>query len=192
MNAHSSNAWYTVTRMTVHEPSTWTLNLPITLRTARAADIPKLEWYGQYAHFRHMLRRAYRDQLNERRVILVADCRSFPVGCIFIQLHSSNQHVADGSTRAYLYSFRVMELFQNNGIGTRLLNAAEDTLCQRKFRWATIAVAKDNRRALHLYERLDYRVFAEDAGQWSYTDQNGQTRYVHEPSWVLEKALPVG
>lgn len=175
--------------MTQLEPSPWTIHLTITVRSARAEDLPKLEWYGQYAHFRNLFRRAYREQMQDRRLMLIADCGSFPIGYVFIQLQSTHPRVADGCSRAYLYSFRVMEHFQNNGIGTRLLEEAEATLTQRGFQWTTIAVAKDNQRALRLYERLGYRIFADDPGTWSYTDHQGRVRQIDEPSWILEKNL---
>jgi hypothetical protein len=53
----------------------------------------------------------------------------------------------------------------------------------------TIAVAKDNPNARRLYERLGYRVFAEDAGCWSFMDPDGQWQRVTEPCYVLEKHL---
>ena len=56
--------------------------------------------------------------------MLVADCNDFPIGHIFIQLSSGEQHIADGRRRAYLYSLRVMDMFQGRGIGTRLIDEA--------------------------------------------------------------------
>ena len=35
-------------------------------------DLPKLEWYGEYLHFRRVFRRAYDDQLAGRRLMLLA------------------------------------------------------------------------------------------------------------------------
>ena len=177
--------------MTTFDQSSLTVRLPITIRVATKADIPKLEWYGQFIHYRNLFRRAYREQLEGRRVMLVADCNDFPVGQLFIQLHSSNRLIADGHRRAYFYSFRVMEMFRRQGIGTALVNEAEGIVMRRGFTSVTIAVVKENQAALRLYRRLGYRQFAEDAGRWSYIDHKGETQYVHEPCWVLEKSLKV-
>jgi ribosomal protein S18 acetylase RimI-like enzyme len=167
------------------------MDLPITVsfRLARRDDVPKFEWFGQYTHFRNLFRKAFREQERGQRLILVADCADFPIGHVFILLHSENERIADGQTRGYFYSFRVMEMFRGQGLGTRLLTEAEAILLERGFHWATIAAAKDNARARQLYERLGYTVFAEDIGEWSYTDHRGTLRNVHEPSWLLEKQL---
>lgn len=166
-----------------------TLNIDITLRLAQKSDLPRMEWYGQYVHFRNLFRRAYREQLQGKRLMLLADMNDFPIGHIFIQLRSSNTRIADGVSRAYLYSFRVMDLFQGKGIGTRLIQEAESILIDRGFGIVTIAVAKDNNGALRLYERLGYRKFADDPGKWSYIDHKGFTHYVEEPCWLLKKSL---
>jgi ribosomal protein S18 acetylase RimI-like enzyme len=165
------------------------VQIPIVLRIATSSDLPKLEWYGQYTHYRRVFRRAFREQQAGNRFILVAASRDFPVGLIIIQLRSTEPTVADGSTRAYLYSLRVMEMFRGQGIGTRLIREAESLIMDRGFQWTTIAVAKHNQRARRLYEGLDYQIIKEDPGQWSYLDHRGQPRYVSEPCWLLEKDL---
>ncbi len=177
--------------MTAFDQSSLTVRLSITIRVATKSDIPKLEWYGQFTHYRNLFRRAYRDQLEGRRVILVADCNNFPVGQLFIQLQSSNHLIADGRRRAYFYSFRVMEMFRGRGIGTALVSEAEGVVMRRDFASVTIAVVKANQAALRLYRQLGYQQFAEDSGRWSYIDHKGQTQYVHEPCWILEKSLRV-
>jgi len=75
------------------------------------------------------------------------------------------------------------------GVGTHLITEAETMLREGGFRWATIAAAKENAGARRLYERLGYRVFAEDPGNWSYIDHAGSLRHVHEPCWIMEKRL---
>ncbi|GAB4508452.1 MAG: GNAT family N-acetyltransferase [Anaerolineae bacterium] len=168
------------------------VELPIVIRAAERRDVPLMEWYGQYTHFRNLFHKTWREQLQGRRLMLVADCSGFPIGHVFIQLRSTNTRIADGRRRAYLYSFRVMEMFQGRGIGTRLLQEAERILQGRDYLWATIAVAKDNDGALRLYERLGYRKFAEDPGRWTYTDHEGNVIKVEEPCWILEKRLEMG
>jgi ribosomal protein S18 acetylase RimI-like enzyme len=166
-----------------------TVSLPVVLRLADGEDIPRLEWGGQYAHYRNLFRRAFREQLQGKRLILLADCNGYPIGQIFIQLRSRNGRIADGVRRAYFSSFRVLEMFQGCGIGTRLITEAEALVADRGFRQVTIAVAKDNRRALRLYERLGYHECGEDPGRWSYVDHRGIVRHVEEPCWVLKKVL---
>ncbi len=172
--------------MTALEQPTIIVPLSITLRPATRDDLPKLEWYGQYIHYRNLFRRAFREQQLGRRLILVADCNGFPVGHIFIQFIEPD---ASLERRAYLYSFRVMEMFRGQGIGTHLLQEAELILQERGYVSATISVAKDNPAARRLYERLGYRIFAEDEGRWRYVDHRGTLRLVHEPCWMLHKQI---
>lgn len=163
------------------------LELPITFRFAQEEDLPKLEWYGQYTHFRQLYRRTFADQLAGRRFMLLAVCQDFPIGQIFI--HISRPPFFTYDQHAYFYSLRVMDMFQRLGIGTRLLEAAEAIAIERGMRRATIAAAKNNPGARRLYERTGYKVFREDAGEWDYIDHKGDLQHVSEPSWVLEKNL---
>lgn len=172
--------------MTAIDQPTLTIPLAITLRAAVREDLPKLEWYGLYAHYRNLFRRAYREQQLGRRLMLVADCNNFPIGHLFIQFINPG----DGSEgRAYLYSFRVMEMFRGQGIGTRLMQEAETIIRQRGYSRVTISVAKANPDAKRLYERLGYQVFAQDEGRWRYADHRGNIRTVHEPCWMLHKQI---
>lgn len=174
--------------MTAVERPVLEVTLPILFRAATAADLPKLEWYGQYAHFRHLFMRAFREQQQGRRLMLIADSGGYPIGHIFVQF-SSNTVVDEVYRRSYLYSLRVMEMFRGQGIGTRLIHEAEQSLSVRGLQWATIAVAKENHRARKLYERLGYRIFGDDPGIWSYRDHEGETRTVKEPCWLLQKEI---
>jgi ribosomal protein S18 acetylase RimI-like enzyme len=175
--------------MTALERNSLTVSIPIQIRIATRADLPKMEWYGLYTHQRNLFRRAYREQQLGRRLILIADSNHFPVGQLFIQFVSMDSSIADGGNRAYLYSLRVMEMFRGYGIGTCLLQEAQAIIQDRGYEWSTIGVAKDNTQARRLYERLGYRVFAEDPGRWSYIDHEGRTRHVNEPCWLLQKQV---
>jgi ribosomal protein S18 acetylase RimI-like enzyme len=171
-------------------PTTFfTMTMPLTIRAMSAEDLQKLEWYGQYRHFRNVFARSYHDQAMGKRHLLVADFNGFPIGRLFILLRSRNLVVADGKHRAYLYSFAVLDMFQSMGIGSHLIRAAEEVLIERGFSTATLAVAKENDGALRLYQRHHYRIFAEDDGRWRYTDHRGVVRQVVEPAWLLEKTL---
>lgn len=178
--------------MTTFENRSLAVQMQIRLRLAQKDDLPKLEWYGQYQHYRQLFHRAYTEQMRGRRLMLLADCNNFPIGHIFIQLNSANTRIADGHSRAYLYAFRVMEMFRGQGIGTQMINEAENILLDRGFSRATIAVAKDNPRAQKLYKRLNYVIIGDDPGQWTYVDHNGLVNHVDEPCWVLEKKFNMG
>lgn len=161
----------------------------VNIREATEDDLPALEWEGRYQHFRRLYRHALSEAQRGRRILLVAEADAKIIGQIFIQLSSGRTELADGHTSGYLYSFRVRPDYRGQGIGTELLEQAEQVLQQLAFKRAVIAVARDNLGALRLYEHRGYRLFAEDPGEWSYVDHEGQLRHVSEPAYVLEKRL---
>ena len=165
------------------------LAVDLTIRKVRCDDLPKLEWYGQFEHFRRIFRRAYKEQKAGKRLLLIADMNGFPVARLFIQFQGENAILVDGSQRGYLYSLHVLDMFRRQGIGSRLIAVAEQVLRQRHYAIATIAVAKDNDGALRLYQRHGYDIFEENEGRWRYTDHRGNLRRVHEPCYFLAKTL---
>jgi ribosomal protein S18 acetylase RimI-like enzyme len=175
--------------MTATERHALSMQIDVIFRPAERDDLPKLEWYGQYTHFRRVFQRAYEDQLAGRRYLLVADLNGWPIGQVFIQLESLDEGWSHLGKRGYLYSLRVMDMFQRMGLGTALVHEAEGYLVARNYGSVSIAAAKENPGARRLYERLGYRVFMEDSGRWHYVDHEGRTRQVIEPCWVLEKIL---
>jgi ribosomal protein S18 acetylase RimI-like enzyme len=166
-----------------------TLTEKITIRLARAEDLPGLEWEGEYAHYRSLYRRVFEEMQQGKRLMMVAAAGATIVGQVFVQLLSAEREFADGVSRAYLYSLRVRPAWQGQGIGTRLISTAEKELRARGFTTAVIAAGKGNEGAFKLYQRLGYRVFAEDPGVWYFTDVNGIRQNVEEPCWVMEKSL---
>ncbi len=175
--------------MTATERRTLTLQLQVTFRLAERDDLPKLEWHGEYTHFRRVFQRAFEDQRAGRRLMLLADVNRYPIGQVFIQLESFDDFGRSVGKRGYLYSLRVMDAFQREGIGTSLIREAERILSERDYDSVSIAAARDNPGARRLYERLGYTVYTEDAGRWHYVDHEGRTRQVIEPCWILEKHL---
>ncbi len=142
--------------MVAREEMSWVVELPVTLRLARFDDLPKLEWYGQYTHFRNLFRRAFREQQQHRRLMLVADCNDFPIGHVFIQLHSTENGIADGNGRAYLYALRVMDMFRGQGIGTRLYEQLFAELKKMDIHAIIAGISLPNEASVKLHERLGF------------------------------------
>lgn len=161
----------------------------VLIRAATEADLPALEWDGEYRHFRRVYRAAMNEALQDRRMVLVAEVAGEVVGQLFVQLENVQLDPGGRRPTGYLYALRVRPPLRNQGIGTSLVTYAEGSLRERRFVRAAIAVAKDNSGALRLYRRLGYEVFGEDPGNWSYVDDEGQLRHVLEPSYLLDKEL---
>ena len=161
-----------------------------TVRLATRADLPALEWDGEFAHFRRLFAETYQQVEAGEALIWIAELSPHGIiGQIFVQLNGYHPELADGNSRAYLYAFRVRPSFRKKGIGTCVLRMAEADLARRGYRQVAINVARDNEDARRLYERLGYCVVAAEAGEWSYLDQYGQRQYVSEPAWRMEKEL---
>jgi ribosomal protein S18 acetylase RimI-like enzyme len=169
-------------------PAAW-LHL-LSIRQGKRADLPALEWEGEYVHFRRIFAEAYQSVDNRQAIIWLADLQGIGlIGQLFVSLKGNNLELADGSSRAYIYGFRVRPAFQNCGVGTRLMHTVEDDLVKRGFQWITLNVGRDNYRARHLYERLGYHVVKADPGNWSYIDHLGRRQDVREPAWRMEKKI---
>ena len=161
----------------------------VVIRPLQEKDLPGLEWDGVYERYRRVFRQSFVDAERGQRILLVALAGETMVGQVFVQLSSSETRYADGAQRGYLYALRVRPPWQGQGLGTRLVAAAEEALLSLGFSVAVIAAGKDNPRAHQLYERLGYRTFADDPGVWYFTDVNGVRQTMEEPCWVMEKRL---
>jgi ribosomal protein S18 acetylase RimI-like enzyme len=162
----------------------------IIIRQLTEADLPLLEWEGAYSHYRRVYREAYQRALQGRVVMWVATTdENRMLGQLFVQLSSSQQDLADGYFRAYMFGFRVKPEFRCKGIGTLMLLQAEKDLVTRQFQRICLNVIKTNLRARQLYERHGYKVLFSDPGEWSYQDNEGVWHDQKEPAWRMEKSL---
>jgi ribosomal protein S18 acetylase RimI-like enzyme len=163
----------------------------VCIRTATRYDLPTLEWNGELKHFRRLFANTYQRVEQGEAVIWIAELPDAElIGQLFLSLRSGRPELSDGVTRGYIYGVRVRVEYRNRGIGTQLILAAETELSERGFIYATLNVGRENPKAQRLYERLGYRVIAPESGHWSYEDENGLRREVHEPAWRMQKLLP--
>ena len=163
----------------------------VEIRSMIESDLPLLEWEGQYMHFRRSFRRAYQGVRRGMSVVWVAE---YPIrrliGQVFVNLYSSHRaDLADGRSRAYLYSIRVRDEHQSLGLGGRLMDVAEVELAERGYSIATLNVARDNVPGIRFYRRRGYEIVAPEPGRWSYFDHHGVRQQVYEPAWRMEKEL---
>jgi ribosomal protein S18 acetylase RimI-like enzyme len=175
--------------MVEHEVSSRILS-SVQIRHVTQADLPALEWEGEFIHFRRMYEDAYRRSQKGEAVLWVIDHPQYGIlGQLFVHLDSQRRELADGLYRAYIYGFRIRSAFRSLGLGTRLLQIAEADLVERGFTWAVLNVSRNNLDARRLYEKHGYRVVAGDPGRWSYLDEHGIRHDVNEPAWRMEKRL---
>ncbi len=163
------------------------LALDCIVRDVRPSDLPLLEWFGTHAHLRRMEESNLRDVEAGAKLWLVAEVNGFPAGHLKINLRVEDP--LRGNPRGYIFALRVFEPFQGLGLGTALIGAAENVLRARGFRYVSIAVGKENRRARRLYQRLGYTIYREEIGRWQYVDLEGRLHRVEEPEFLMDKPL---
>ncbi len=160
------------------------------IRRVTEADLPALEWDGEYQKSRLTYARLYEDSKTGNPILwMVETPQGKMVGQAFVMLTSGEKDAADGRERAYIFAFRVRPQFRNRGVGTMLMRFIERDLARRGFSTVTLNVAKENPDARRLYERLGYRITGSKPGKWSYRDDKGQVQRVHEPAWRMEKRI---
>jgi ribosomal protein S18 acetylase RimI-like enzyme len=163
---------------------------PVHVRQANQADLPSLEWDGEYTHFRRLYADAYTMVVQGNAIIWIAEQNgSGLIGQLFVSLLGNRLELADGVTRAYIYGFRIRPQFRNQGIGTMIMHTIEADLKRRGFRQITLNVGQENHAARRFYDRLGYLVVGPDPGRWSYIDDKGKRRDVLEPAWRMIKDL---
>jgi ribosomal protein S18 acetylase RimI-like enzyme len=162
----------------------------IQIRSLQKSDLPALEWDGMYTHYRELFTIAYQRLSSKRGLAWVVELPSIGIiGQVFIQLICQRPELADGLTRAYLYSFRVKPSFRRLGIGKTLLDFTETDLINRNLRYVTLNVSKDNNDAIRLYKNRGYEIIGPEPGIWQYRDHLGVWHQVIEPAWRMEKSL---
>ena len=162
----------------------------VRIRLAQEADLPGMEWGGEFAHFRRLYKQHYQNSRSGNTLIWVAENEDGDiVGQVFLSLLSSQSELADGIHRAYLFSFRLKPDYRNQGLGGHILEFIEGFLIKRGFDTLRINVARDNVLARRMYEKHGFRVVGPEEGSWRYQDQEGQWQTVHEPAWRMMKKL---
>lgn len=162
--------------------------LEIVVRDLNQSDGAPLEWHGG-DDLRSWYAAQWRNHCEETVRVLVADFNNFPIGQVAVHWHGKPTHplVPD------VQSLRVLGAFRGLGIGSLLLECAENVVRERGFAQISLSVALDNGRAHSLYERLGYSVFGEIYNdQWHYVNARGETCHVVEPVLDMVKNFDVG
>jgi len=157
--------------------STFTLPHPqIHLRTLQESDLLSLEWHGG-ADLRSFYQKQWKHHQAKNVLVIVADFNHFPIAQAAIHWlgKPTHPHIPD------IQSVRVMDAFQGQGLGTRILEMCETIVHSQNYSRISLAVAVENEGARRLYERLNYRVTGTPYDdKWSYIDSNERTVEVSE------------
>lgn len=162
------------------------------IRPLVEADLPALEWEGEYLHFRLLYRGHYQNSLWGNTRIWVAQAEDGEiVGQIFLMLLSRNDENADGFSRALVFSFRVKEKVRNIGLGSFMMDYVEAYALDQGFTHLRLNVERSNEMARRFYERHGFFVYGTDPGVWDFRDHHGVWHQRVEPAWKMIKTLKV-
>jgi ribosomal protein S18 acetylase RimI-like enzyme len=150
------------------DPDTFTISLEIRIRPCRLEDLPGLEWWGNFTAHREIIQAAFDSQEHGEALLLLADTQGYPIGQVWIRFAPPHR-----DRTGLLWALRVFPCLQNQGIGGRLLQAAEQTLRNHGFDHAELEVERDNPHARRFYERHGYRI----------------AELTPDEGWILRKTL---
>lgn len=160
------------------------LSMPLTIRLARAEDLPVLEWYGLHTPHREIIATGFAMQERGNGVFIVADVNGFPGGQVCIDFARKQRY-----GRATLWALRVFPPLRGAGLGVRLMAAAERCALSRGIMEAELGVDRDNAGVLGFYDRLGYAVHGTEKGRYSYRTPGGELVHLPIDQWILRKRL---
>ncbi len=164
--------------------------LPINIRQAEEADLVLLHSESGKPYLQFLYHTAYQGmKRGEQMMWVVETVGDGIIGHIFVQFKSLHSTLADGTERAYFYSFHVYSGHRCKGVGTHLLRFLEADLRKRGFQIVTLTVEKENKRARRFYERNGYLIAGTEVVNVRSDYVNGKWERTEKTAWRMEKRI---
>jgi ribosomal protein S18 acetylase RimI-like enzyme len=145
--------------------------VPLTIRNLTAEDLPSCTWLGSASYLASVARALELVQRGEADYLAVCPPSGLPVA-----LGGVSYAKIPGAGR--LQQLGVHAALQSCGIGTLLIQAAEQRIRARGLYRAELKVEESNPRARELYERLGYIAYGHEPASWDTEAPDGSlTRY---------------
>ena len=151
------------------------------IRPITTTDLLHLLWSEEEKEFEEFHWENFEKAKKGVFLFLVGEIDGVIVGRI--RIHS---FAADG--KGWISGLQVKPSQRNNGIGTKLMQKAEEILQRYNQPTANLSVELQNTEALRLYQRLGYTINHQGVQTWSYP-KKGQRMYVTQELYYLEKKL---
>lgn len=155
---------------------------PLSLRPAQAGDLDAL-WALEQRCFQgdRLSRRSFRHWIRQGHTgLVVAETDDGKLaGYVLVILHR-------GTRLARLYSIAADPDFRGQGLGERLMAAAEAYAHEHKRLYLRLEVRRDNQPAIRLYQRLGYELFGETPAY--YDDHQDALRFQKRIHYKPENA----
>lgn len=124
---------------------------------------------------------------------LVAWAKGEPIGHLLLRWKGSDNSFLLSKNLDYPYveAVGVRVDFWSKGVGTQLMQKAQDLARDKGFDKIGVAVGVENERAINLYKKLGYidSGFGEFEVSWNYEDKNGDEKSEGETCIYLIKEL---
>ena len=157
--------------------------VPLTIRDLTVEDLPACDWSGSRSHLVNVAEALERALLGE--VDYLAAC---PPSGLPVAIGGIDYVKAPGA--GTLWQLSVHGALQSCGIGTILIQAAEQRIRARGLRRAELGVEETNPRARALYERLGYVAYGREPDAWDEEAPDGSISRYETMCTLMRKELP--
>ncbi len=158
------------------------LVLRLTVRDLTPADLPSCAWSGGACHIAGVARALDRVASGEVDYLAVCPPSGLPVAL-------GGVDYAKNPGAGMLWQLAVHRALQSCGIGTILIQAAEQRIRDRGRRAAELSVEEDNPRARALYERLGYVAYGSSPESWDTEAADGSIVRYETVCTLMRKEL---
>jgi ribosomal protein S18 acetylase RimI-like enzyme len=156
--------------------------LSLTIRDLTRDDLPSCGWSGSPIHLASVA--AALDRAANAELDYLAAC---PPSGLPVAVGAVYYEVSPGA--GTLSQLAVHPALQSCGIGTVLIDAAEQRIRARGLRIAELGVEESNPRARALYERLGYVSYGSEPDEWDAQAEDGSVFRYHTVCTLMRKEL---
>lgn len=157
--------------------------MPLAIRDLTPEDLPSCAWSGSGTHLASIGQALERAKLGEVEYLAACPPSGLPVALGGIDY-------AKIPCVGTIWQLAVHGALQSCGIGTILINAAEQRLRARGLHLAELGVEDSNPRARTLYERLGYRAYGREPDWWNQESPDGTIARYDTMVTLMRKELP--
>ena len=140
--------------------------IPLTVRDLTAEDLPSCAWSGGATHLANVAKALERARRGEVDYLAVCPPSGLPVAL-------GGVDYAENPGAGTLWQLAVHGALQSCGIGTILIQAAEQRILARGLHRAELGVEESNPRARTLYDRLGYVAYGRAPESWDEQAPDG-------------------
>lgn len=156
--------------------------LKLSARDLVPGDLASCGWSGSEYHLAGVAKQLERVRLGEVDYLAVCPATDIPVA-----KGGVDYRVKEGV--GTLWQLAVHPALQSCGIGTFLVDAAEQRIRNRGLERAELGVEESNPRARALYERLGYVAFDRQPDSWDERSPDGSVRRYETMCTLMRKDL---